>query len=243
MRNVTDFILAITLTLFIGAQGHAQWGNTKVVGNGDITTKTVNTSDYDNVEVVGFMDVELISGAEGAISVTTDDNIHEYLEIETEGNTLKISVKKKTNIRTRKGIKIKVPFTDLKEVSLVGSGDIVSNTPIKGSAVELQLVGSGDMELVLDVNQLDVNLNGSGDMDLKGKAKRLEVKLAGSGDFNGKQLQADDTEAFVAGSGDIEVAAKNSLKARVNGSGSIYYAGKPERTDTKVIGSGSIKSM
>jgi len=243
MRHITDFILAVTLTLFIGFQGHAQWGNTKVVGNGNITTKTVNTSDYDNIAVVGSMDVELKQGTEGAIIVTADDNIHEYLEIETEGNTLKISVRKKTNIRSKKGIKIIVPFTDLEKVSLVGSGDIVSNDAIKGSAVELLLVGSGNMNLDLEVVQLDVNLNGSGDMDLRGKADRLEVKLTGSGDFNGKSLAADDTEAFVAGSGDIEIAAKKSLKARINGSGSIYYQGKPERTDTKVMGSGSIKSM
>lgn len=243
MKHLIDYALAITLSLFIGTQGYAQWGNSKVVGNGNITTKTVNTSDYDNVSVVGFMDVELKRGTEGAISVTTDDNLHEYLEIHTEGNTLKIEVRKKTNLKTKKGIHIIVPFTDLSEVSLVGSGDIVSKDALKGSALELQLVGSGDMNLDIDVKQLDVNLNGSGDMDIRGKASRLEVKLAGSGDFNGKSLEAEDTEAFVAGSGDIEVAAKKSLKARVNGSGSIYYKGKPDRTDTKVMGSGSIKAM
>jgi hypothetical protein len=46
----------------------------------------------------------------------------------------------------------------------------------------------------------------------------------------------------VSGSGDADVYASNSLKARVNGSGDIDYSGNPNTSDTKVLGSGSISS-
>ena len=47
-------------------------------------------------------------------------------------------------------------------------------------------------------------------------------------------------EAVVSGSGDIQVTASQSLKARVSGSGDISYRGNPEKQDFKTSGSGDI---
>ena len=74
------------------------------------------------------------------------------------------------------------------------------------------------------------------------KLKELEVKVSGSGDFMGSRLKSNNTQAYVSGSGDAEVNASKSIKARVNGSGDIEYSGNPETSDTKVVGSGSISS-
>ena len=79
-------------------------------------------------------------------------------------------------------------------------------------------------------------------MTLTGSVNELEVKVSGSGDFMGNGLKSNNTQAYVSGSGDIEVNATKSLKARVNGSGDIEYSGSPETSDTKVLGSGSISS-
>lgn len=70
----------------------------------------------------------------------------------------------------------------------------------------------------------------------------MEAKVAGSGDFHGFDLEANHTEVSVAGSGDAEVVSKQSLKARVAGSGDIQYKGNPTKEDTKVSGSGSISN-
>ena len=68
------------------------------------------------------------------------------------------------------------------------------------------------------------------------------LKLSGSGDIHAFGLQANHTDASVAGSGDIEIVSNKSLKARVTGSGDIEYKGKPSKEDTKVSGSGSISN-
>ncbi|MGV6832311.1 MAG: GIN domain-containing protein, partial [bacterium] len=51
-----------------------------------------------------------------------------------------------------------------------------------------------------------------------------------------------NTVVSVAGSGDAEVVCRESLKARVAGSGDIEYKGNPAKEDTKVSGSGSISN-
>jgi hypothetical protein len=188
------------------------------------------------------MDIHLEKGTEGNISVTTDDNLHEYLEIEVKDNTLVIKTKKNTYLKTKKGIHIKVPFNDISEVSLVGSGDIDTKDTIKADELDVRVTGSGDVVLAVESNMVDANITGSGDMVLTGSTNSLDVSVTGSGDFKGSDLVSQNTEARVSGSGDARVVAKQSLKARVNGSGDITYSGNPEKSDTKTSGSGDISS-
>ncbi len=239
-KSLATLILASFLAL---PSIHAQWGGNKVVGNGNITTQTVNTSDYDEIKLVGSMDVELVSGTEGAIQVTTDENLHEYLEISTEGNDLIIKTKKNYYLKSKKGILVTVPFRDLTAIKMVGSGDINTKDVIQGENLEVTLTGSGDINLELDATFVDATITGSGDVRLSGKTNSLEVSVTGSGDFRGSDLDSNDTEVTVSGSGDAKVVAKKSLKARVSGSGDIGYTGNPERRDTKTSGSGNISTF
>ena len=240
MKSIIKYTLAIAVTLVCFNTSYAQF--TKVKGNGNIITKTHTTSDYNEVKIQGFMDVKLESGAEGTITVTTDENIHEHLIIESKNGTLTIKVKNKVNIQTKKGVHIVVPFKDLNKVSLTGSGDVLSSSVIESDAFETELTGSGDMKLEVNATTIDAKLTGSGDLKLSGKTTELEVKVTGSGDFFGKGLNAQNTQVYVSGSGDAIVYASKSLKARVNGSGDINYHGNPEATDKKVMGSGDIDS-
>ena len=242
MKKLATLVLALA-TLCATQSLKAQWGNKKIVGSGNVTTQSVKTGNYDAIKVVGSMDVHLMKGSEGNISVTTDDNLHEYLVIEVEGNELVIKTEKNYNLHTRKGIHVTVPFQDLSEVKLVGSGDIDTKDPTSANEFEVTLTGSGDIELLLNVNSVESTITGSGDVTLKGTANNLEVNVTGSGDFSGFDLEANNTDVQVSGSGDAKVVAKQTIKARVNGSGDITYKGNPERSDTKSFGSGDINSF
>ena len=243
MNTLLRLTLAIAFMLIHVIPVNAQnYGNKKVTGNNNVITKTVTTSDYDAIDVTGSMDVELVSGKEGSIKVTTDENLHEYIEIESKDGTLKIKTKKNYSLRTKKGIHVTVPFSDINNVNLTGSGDIVTKNTIKTSELDVDLTGSGDMALDVDADQIDAKVTGSGDLKLSGKVKDFEVKVTGSGDFKGSELSSENTQVYVSGSGSAMVNASKSIKARVNGSGDVKYTGNPEFSDTKVMGSGKIKS-
>ena len=240
MKNPIHYFLVIALTLLTFTTSNAQFK--KVKGNGNVTTKKHSTSDYHKVDVVGFMDVKLEKGTEGNITVKTDDNIHEYVSIESNKGVLKIKIKNNVNISTKKGLHITVPFTDLDNVSLTGSGDVLTSNQIKSDQFEAEVTGSGDMTLDVDSIRIDAKVTGSGDLKITGSTTHLEIKVTGSGDFDGDSLNAQNVEAYVSGSGDARVVANKSIKARVNGSGDINYSGNPSKSDTKVMGSGDISS-
>ena len=241
MNKFVKIALALIISLFGVSETNAQW-NKKVSGNGDVTTKSIVTQSYDKIKAVGPMDVHLERGSEGKISVTIDSNLHEYVIVEVKDDVLVLRIKKNVNLKTKKGIHIKVPFEALSGISLVGSGDIDTKDTIKNDSFDVMVTGSGDVDLAIESNTVDAKITGSGDMTLSGAAIDLEVKLSGSGDFKGRSLTSENTQAYISGSGDIDVTASKSIKARVNGSGDITYSGNPDTSDTKVLGSGSISS-
>lgn len=236
-------ILFFVTCLMIVTSGYAQWwGSEKVKGNGNMLSKQRNLEQYDEVKLVGSMNVQLVAGTEGKIEIHAESNLHEYILTEVKGGSLKISVEKGIDLQPTKEITITVPFRDLSAISLTGSGDIWNKDLIKESNLEVQVTGSGDMKLDLEVQNLKGKITGSGDIQLKGKSQKFECSVTGSGDFDAFSLEAEEVEAKVAGSGDIQVNVSKALKASIAGSGDIVYSGNPERQDFKTYGSGSISA-
>ncbi|MBF4490911.1 DUF2807 domain-containing protein [Flavobacterium sp. JLP] len=214
----------------------------KITGNGKVTTDTRTTSEYDAIKISGSFDVDLVAGKEGKIILKGEENILDAIIVEVEENTLKIYVKKNTNIRSSIGKKVQVtvPFDKISELSLAGSGDIQSKSTIKNDKFLAKLSGSGNFDLAIDSSSLELNLSGSGNVHLKGNASNFTTKLSGSGDIDASDLKSKNVDVNVSGSGNSKVNCNESLTARVSGSGDIKYTGNPEKRDVKVSGSGNI---
>jgi hypothetical protein len=214
----------------------------KISGNGKVVSETRTTSGYDAIKISGSFDVDLVAGKEGKITMKGEENILSAIIVEVEDNTLKIYVKKNMNIRSSMGKKVEVtvPFEKISELSLSGSGDITSKDNIKNDKFMAKLSGSGNFNLGVDSNSLDLNLSGSGNVHLKGTADNFTTKLSGSGDIDAANLKSKNVDVNVSGSGNSKVNCNESLTARVSGSGDIKYTGNPEKRDVKVSGSGNI---
>lgn len=223
----------------IGSAVNAQ---VKINGNGKVVSQTRTTSGYDAIKISGFFDVNLVTGQEGKITIKGEENILSSIIVEVADNALKIHVKKGINLRPGTGqkVEITIPFEKISELSLSGSGDIISKSPIKNDKFSAKLSGSGDIDLDVVTNSFDFNLSGSGDIKLKGNSDTLVIKLSGSGDIEAANLKSKNANITVSGSGDVKVNCNESLTARVSGSGDIKYIGNPEKRDVKISGSGSI---
>lgn len=239
MNKINILALAMCLPFFMNAQWNSK---SKIKGNGNMIVKNITTASYDEISVSGFFDVELVAGEEGKITLNAEDNLVDYIKIEVENNTLKMSVEKGVYIVPSRGSKVQitVPFQSLNAVSLNGSGDISTKNPITTNAFKSTLSGSGDIHLEVNAKEINSEVTGSGDMSLKGKSDVLKCTVTGSGDLNTKDLESATVYAKVTGSGDCQVNCTENLEARVTGSGEIRYYGDPKKKDTKVSGSGDI---
>lgn len=182
MKNTFKLSILVALALIGTINANAQWGKNNIKGSGNITTTKITTADYDEISLVGSMTAELVSGKEGNISITADDNLHELVEVESINGKLVIKIKNGVSYNSRHDIVVTVPFTEISAISLTGSGDVLSKAPIKGNALTLNITGSGDIDLMTEATGIDAKITGSGDMKLSGKVENLEIKVSGSGD-------------------------------------------------------------
>jgi len=233
-------LILVASLLFI-VSSFAQSSKT-VKGNGKISSKTLTTSDYDGIKCAGSIDYILVNGTEGTITLEGEENLLEHITAEVKDNILKIKVKKEVWLKSSKNktVKVTIPVKDISSIALAGSGDLWNEGSLAANDLEVSLAGSGDVVLNIETSTVEGKVAGSGNLTLKGKTNKLVAKVAGSGDFHGFDLEANDTEASVAGSGDARVVSNESLIARVAGSGDIVYRGNPNKKDTKVSGSGNI---
>ena len=243
MKNpIKNQSILIIACLLFASTSCAQWGKS-IKGNGNMTTVTRTTSDYDGVKCAGSFDYVLVEGTEGNITIEGEENLIEYIITEIKNGSLVVKVKNDVNLKTsrNKSIKITIPFKEIENVSLAGSGDLWNDNVLASDNLDISLTGSGDIILNIKASKTKASITGSGDVTLKGTTNVLEASVTGSGDFHGFDLEVNDTDVSVTGSGDAKVVCNENLKARVTGSGDIVYKGNPKTEDTKVSGSGSIK--
>lgn len=232
--------LIVLSALFITAYGNAQ---TKIIGNGKITTEKRTTAGYDKIEVSGFFDVVLVSGTEGTITIEGEENILPHIKVETKENVLKISTEKNTNLNTKKGVVVTVPFEQISALYCSGSGNITSKKTISNPTFTAKLSGSGNLTITVKNSDFEFNLSGSGNVALTGNSDNFVSKTSGSGNMDGLNLTTKKANIAISGSGNVKVNCSENLYARVSGSGNIHYKGDPQIKDTKVSGSGEISKI
>lgn len=233
---ITSLVLLFTLTL------NAQWwGNSKKIkGNGNISTETRKTQEYNSVSLGGSFDVVLVQGKEGNLKIEGEENLLPYIITEVKNDGLKIYVKKGINIKTTRKLLVRVPIQDIQKISLGGSGNIKSETLLKAEELILSIGGSGNIDVDIDATTIKSSVAGSGDINLKGKTDFIECSIAGSGSVKGFDLQANKLKASIAGSGSIKINVKDEITTSIAGSGNVYYKGNPPKINSKSAGSGSI---
>lgn len=229
-----------------------------VRGNGLMDTEYRTMDYYNGIELQGAFDVFLTYDSSSEIRIEAESNLIPYIETYVRNETLVLTTLKNSNIRNRLTMKIFVPITEIRNIRLSGSGDIMGDSRFYSDIFELILSGSGDVALDLDANEIDLKISGSGDIEmdntcdlltsrisgsgdiyLSGYADKTEYYITGSGDVNALDMPCSTNKTYISGSGDVWVDVSDYLNVDIPGSGDVYYKGHPD-IDVKITGSGDL---
>lgn len=193
---------------------------TRVAGSGQVATESRNVSGFNGLIVNGAGNLTINRTGTESLSITTDDNLMQYIVTEVRGDKLVIDYKPKTLVEKVSALSFMVTAKDLSSITINGAAAI--------DAKNLQ----GD--------QFSISVSGASTSKLAGKVDQLTITLNGTGGINAENLEAKRAVVTNSGAGTVTVRATDSLNATISGIGYIEYIGNPQVTKS-ISGLGAVR--
>ncbi len=206
--------------------------NQGISGNGRVVEDVRDIDGFTGIKVSSGIDVYLSQGS-FEVKVEADENLHEVILTELEGNTLVVKTER-VNIRNAKSKKVHVSLPELTALKISSAGDCVGQTSFSCEDLRLSISSAGDLSLEVDADRIDLDISSSGDASLSGSADEFNVSLSSAGDLNAYDLIAGKVDVNVSSAGDARVHATEEISMSASSAGNIYYKG-----DAKVMHSQS----
>jgi len=203
----------------------------KVIGSGNLITKTFDFSDFTGIKAENGIHVELTKSSTFSVEVIADDNVMEHIQVSKSGNTLRIRSKANAAFRSAT-LTAKITMPDLYKLELSG-GSHVSVTGFDSSqdlSVRLSRGSHLSKPLIpgdISAGNADFNLSGGSHVNLSGSADDLKVKCSGGSHIDLEGFSVNNAEINLSGGSHATVNVDGTLDAKLSGGSRVFYIGEP----------------
>ncbi len=227
-----------------------------IEGNNHVVTETFYIDDVEEIANEDIFQVILIRDNQSMIEIEAESNLIPFIEMRvSDGNSLRLYSHE--DLEPNEPIRIYVHVREITDLSVSGSGSLTAlgfNAPypelrVSGSGllryqgltdgVFATLSGSGRMLIETDSYEITGKISGSGIMEWRGHAENANYNISGSGTMEALDMEVNNCDASISGSGDMYVNPWDYLHAYIAGSGNVYYLNSPV-IESHIIGSGHV---
>ena len=238
--RITYSILALTIVLFSSC---GYFGGERIYGDGKLVTQQISSGSFNSVDVSGGIQVHVRQDATNSVKVEADQNLLEFIDVYTEGNTVVVKERRGYNLQPSRDIVVYVSAPAFKDIDVSGACDIIGDNVISGTEeLSMHVSGSGDIIMQVALAKVHADISGAGSIQLKGQATDFTAEVSGSGDVKCFDLVTDNTQLDLSGSSEVEVTANKQLNVEASGSSSVHYKGAAN-VSQRISGAGSVKKV
>jgi len=217
------------------------WYSKGIKGEGPVVSKTIDLEPIHSIGLGISGNVYVTQGNTQSIKIEGQQNIIDNIETKVKNGSW--SIRFDRDVKNYDRVKIYVTMPNVNNLSIGGSGDIISEGMFRNQGdVSLSIGGSGDIEFEVEGEDVKASIGGSGEITLEGSGDALSISIAGSGDVIAHEFPVEHCKVSTAGSGSCKVNASETLNVSTVGSGDVYYKGKPS-VKTSSVGSGSVSPL
>lgn len=227
MKKNTTFICALMYSCIFFAQ----------------TLVTKNLGDYSTLKVFNGISVELIKSDTQRLEITGEKA--ERVKIKNVNNVLKLSLPfslKPLNNAADGQVLIKLFYNTNIDIIDANEGATITSKDFNQDVLEVNSQEKSFINFTSKVRYLKVRVSSGGIVKLTGTTENQEVNVDLYGVYNGFAMQVSGNSDVFAGTGaKAEVLAGDTLSAKVNFGGSIFYKGNPKLLKNKKVIGGIIQ--
>jgi hypothetical protein len=220
MKNI--FLLSLVILVSMTS---CRWEK----GSGHIRQETRTVSAFKNIDVSGAIDVYVKQDSSSTVKIDADDNILQYVEVETKGSTLEIYTSGGITLRPTRKIKVYISSPSFEEFRISGASSITSENEINSTNhIVLQISGASEGRLNVSAPLVGVEATGASSATVTGRTKDFKAVASGASKIRGFDLLTENTNVNVSGASHAEVYASVSLNGNASGASQVVYMGKAE---------------
>lgn len=253
MKKLTSLSIFVALcAIFQSCSSEAiasQFSQKEITASSTLINKEIKIRTFNKIDA-SIGNVTVTTGQPtNTLKISAPDNILQYIEIASQGSTLKISRKDNVNIRfsnNSKPITIEVATPSLCDINASLSARVNVKGQNISDEIELDASTSGNISLESIVaGSLDADATTSGSIKIvnakiNGKAD-IETSTSGSVSIENSTItDKTDIESSTSGSTIISMLNTNRLIANASTSGSIKVAGAVRKVNLDASTSGNI---
>ncbi|MFC1846515.1 head GIN domain-containing protein [Chloroflexota bacterium] len=226
-------IILLTLGLVTGCTG------VKVVGSGNLVTKTLEYSNFIEVKVENGIQVELIQSCTFNVEITADDNVMEYIEVSKSGNTLRIKPKSNTAFRSATMI-VRLTMPNLNKLELSGGSGAEINGFYPSDGLSVRLSGGSQISNLITSGNVTVananfDLSGGSHVRLTGSADGgISVDCSGGSHIDLEGFSVNNADIKLSGGSHATINVVGTLNVDISGGSEVIYIGDPTMGDIDV---------
>lgn len=197
-------------------------------GEGEVTRKekTINES-FSAVKTSRGLDVVLMKSDDKNVIVEANENLHEYIKVYVEKETLYVTSEK--NIYQADEKTVFVPYNKLSKISSTSGSEVSSQEPVVQKELTLSATSGAIITLRVKAETVNTSLTSGAIMDLSGKVNRHIAKATSGANLNADDLLSLVSEAKGTSGAVIKIHAKDEFNGKATSGANVVYYGTPER--------------
>jgi Putative auto-transporter adhesin, head GIN domain len=217
-------------------------GSMVVNGSGRPATQDFDVKAFTTVEAHGAFDVQISRADKCAVSVTTDDNLMEFVNVTEDGDKLILSMDqggKPLGVRPKVGLKALVTLPQLDGVTLHGACTASAEGIEHVKTFQVTAGGASKFTGDISADKVDVTADGASTVTLRGAAKSGVVQASGASSLHLADLNLARANVRLSGASSGTVNAKDKLDYDVSGASHLHYKGQPSIGEKNASGASS----
>jgi hypothetical protein len=208
---------------------------------GEITSVDYPVDFFHTVKVLDEVDIYLLNGENQRIELVAGKNLLSNIRFEVKDSVLTISNNNRCNwVRTPGNPGIYIYNNHLRRIEIYDYSNFYTPDSLHLKTMELFSDGTGDFDLLVDVDTLLVESIYISNFTFSGKVNFLGILFTDDSRFNGKELISEYNIIDHNGSNLIELYPLKVLSGQLNSTGDLYFYHDPEILDVVINHSGKL---
>jgi hypothetical protein len=198
----------------------------KIYGDGHITARAQNVGSFTGLDIGGAIEVHVKQDPTPSVKIETDENLMQYIEIYTQGNTLVVHPRNGFNLDPSREIIVYVSAPNFRSIEVSGASKVISDSVISGhDGLSLGASGASKMMIELSGGNIGGDVSGASSVELKGQVAKVDFQASGASHIHAYDLAADEAIVDVSGASSMEITANKNLRAEASGASHVRYKG------------------